>query len=118
MAYKTNVMRILDKMKVEYKSHPDRIVEGSMVMMAGYGIGDTRVLELIEKLKQGREEDKILDLNDADEVLMEQLYLAAKPVFQLKVITSLIMMSILKSAARFTKENTPHRLRKSIRGVR
>lgn len=65
--------------------HVDKILEDSMVMLAGYGAGDETVLKLIAAMKTGRDDQEILNLYDVDDELMEKLYAASKRAFKLKI---------------------------------
>jgi hypothetical protein len=65
--------------------HADKILEDSMIMLAGYGAGDETVLQLITEMRQGREDQEIIDLNSVDDELMEKLYAASKQAFKLEI---------------------------------
>lgn len=68
--------------------HVDKILEDSMVMLAGYGAGDETVLNLITEMKMGKDDQEILNLYDVDDELMEKLYSTSKQAFKLKVFKS------------------------------
>ena len=61
--------------------HPKKILEDSMVMLAVYGVGDKRVLQLVEEAKQASVEDEMLDLHNVDHDLMEKLYAESRKAF-------------------------------------
>lgn len=65
--------------------HVDRMVEDCMVMIAGYGAGDYKVLDLIDEMKQGFNQNEIIELNRVDVGLMGRLYEASRQSFELKV---------------------------------
>ena len=67
--------------------HADKILEDSMIMLAGYGAGDETVLKLIAEMKQGSKEQDIFDLYTVDDELMEKLYAASKQAFKLDIIS-------------------------------
>lgn len=65
--------------------HVDRMVEDSMVMVAGYGAGDHKVLDLIYEMKRGFNQNEMIELHRVDDELMERLYEASRQSFELKI---------------------------------
>jgi hypothetical protein len=61
--------------------HPQKILEDSMIMLAAYGVGEKRVLQLVEAVNQARAEDGVLDLHNVDHDLMEKLYAESRKSF-------------------------------------
>jgi hypothetical protein len=62
--------------------HTDRFVEDAMVMIAGYGSGNQGILDLIASIKEEQGDQKLLNLYELDEEILDQLYAPARRTFK------------------------------------